>query len=58
MIHPNAQFMQAAYDGFARGDLEPLMGALTDDIAWEDSTLGPLAGNYAGKEEVLTCLGG
>ena len=57
MTHPNAQILQAAYDGFARGDLEPLMGALTDDIAWEDSTLGPLAGNYAGKEEVLSLFG-
>ena len=57
MSHPNAQLLRAAYDGFARGDLEPLMGALTDDIAWEDSTLGPLAGNYVGREEVLGLFG-
>jgi hypothetical protein len=33
------------------------MGALTDDVAWEDSMLGPLAGNYVGKDEVLSLFG-
>jgi ketosteroid isomerase-like protein len=57
MSHENAQLLRAAYDGFARGDLEPLLDSLADDIAWEDSTLGPLAGNYVGKEQVLGLFG-
>jgi ketosteroid isomerase-like protein len=57
MTHTNAQLLRAAYDGFTSGDLEPLLGLLTDDIAWQDSTLGPLAGDYTGKDEVLRLFG-
>ena len=54
MPHQNEQLLRAGYDGFSKnGDLEPMLGAITDDIAWQDSTLGPLAGKYTGKDEVL-----
>jgi ketosteroid isomerase-like protein len=57
MVQRNAQLLQTAYDAFSRGDLEPLLGALTDDISWHDSTLGPLAGTYTGKDQVLSLFG-
>ena len=58
MPHQNEQLLRAGYDGFSKnGDLEPMLGALTDDIAWQDSTLGPLAGKYTGKDEVLGLFG-
>jgi ketosteroid isomerase-like protein len=47
--HPNAQSLQDAYEGFATGDLEPLLDLLTDDVEWVDSTVGPLAGTYRGR---------
>jgi ketosteroid isomerase-like protein len=57
MTHPNEQLLREAYDGFTSGDLDPLLAALTDDIAWRDSTIGPLAGDYNGKNEVLGLFG-
>ena len=48
--HPNAELLRGAYDAFERGDLQPLLGLLRDDIEWVDSTLGPLAGTYRGSE--------
>lgn len=54
MPHQNEQLLRAGYDGFTKhGDLEPMLGALTDDITWQHSALGPLAGTYTGKDEVL-----
>jgi ketosteroid isomerase-like protein len=50
--HPNADLLRDAYDAFERGDLQPLLERLSDDIEWVDSTLGPLGGTYRGKTEV------
>jgi ketosteroid isomerase-like protein len=50
--HPNAKVLRNTYDAFERGDLQPLLDLLSDDIEWVDSTLGPLAGTYRGKAEV------
>ena len=52
MAHVNTKLLRDTYQAFAGGDLEPLLGALTDDISWHDSTLGPLAGHYTGKDQV------
>jgi len=51
MSHPNAELLRDAYEAFAHGDLDPLLGALTDDISWHDATVGPLAGHYSGKDQ-------
>jgi ketosteroid isomerase-like protein len=57
MSHTNARLLRTAYEAFTKGDLQPLLGALTDDISWHDSTLGPLAGDYTGKDQVLGLFG-
>ena len=57
MPHPNTKLLQDAYEAFSHGDLGPLLAALTDDISWCDSTLGPLAGDYTGKDQVLGLFG-
>ena len=57
MTHPNAELLRAVYEAFGNGDLEPLLGSLTDDISWHDSTLGPVAGDYTGKDQVLGFFG-
>jgi ketosteroid isomerase-like protein len=54
--HPNAQLLQAAYQAVGHGDLGPMLGILSDDITWVDSTLGPLAGSYS-RDEVPQFFG-
>jgi hypothetical protein len=41
MPHPCAKLLRDAYQAFGHGDLGPLLGALTGDITWHDSALGP-----------------
>jgi ketosteroid isomerase-like protein len=41
MSHPNAKLLRGIYEAFGHGDLDPLLGALTDDISWHDSAVGP-----------------
>jgi ketosteroid isomerase-like protein len=55
--HPNAQLLQEAYKALSQGDLQPLLSMLSEDITWTDSTLGPLAGTYTGKDEVPQFFG-
>ena len=57
MPHPNTKLLQAAYEAFSHGDLGPLLAALTGDISWRDSTLGPLTGDYTRKDQVLGLFG-
>jgi uncharacterized protein len=49
--HPSTQLLRDAYQAAGQGDLAPLLDMLSEDIAWTDSTLGPLAGTY-GKDQV------
>ena len=49
--HPKARLLQEAYQAVEHGDLQPMLSLLSEDITWQDSTLGPLAGTYR-KDEV------
>jgi ketosteroid isomerase-like protein len=55
--HLNAELLRNAYDAFEHGDLQPLLGLLSDDVEWVDLTLGPLPGTYQGKAEVPQFFG-
>jgi uncharacterized protein len=55
--HPNAQLLPEVYKALDEGDMRPLLGMLSEDITWVDSTLGPLAGTYVGKDEVPQFFG-
>lgn len=57
MSHPNEKLLRTAYEAFGGGDLNPLMDSLTDDIMWHVSGRSPLAGEYAGKPQVLGLFG-
>ena len=57
MAHPNADLLRRAYEAAGTGDLQPLLDALADDVTWRDSSLGPLAGEYHGKDDVLAFFG-
>lgn len=48
-----ADLLRRAYQAAGTGDLQPLLDAPADDVTWRDSSLGPLAGEYHGKDAVL-----
>ena len=51
----NAALIQDAYDGFARGDLAPLLGILDDGVEWfeaEHSTYWP-GGAFTGPQALV-----
>lgn len=51
------ELLRSNYLAFGHGDIEPLIASLTDDISWSDSTIGPLAGEYTGKDQILRFFG-
>ncbi len=53
MSHPNEAMLRHAYEAFAVGDLDPVLGMLSDDISWHASGDSPVAGDYSGREGVL-----
>jgi ketosteroid isomerase-like protein len=57
MSHPNEALLRETYDAVGQGDLQVLLDRLADDIKWEDSSLGPLAGEYRGKDAVGAFFG-
>jgi len=49
--------LKTNYDALGRGDPNPLIGSLGDDIKWHVSGRSPLAGAYRGRAEVLSFFG-
>ncbi|GAC1611818.1 MAG: hypothetical protein NVS3B26_28480 [Mycobacteriales bacterium] len=56
----NKQAVSAGYEGFSRGDLDPVFALIADDVVWTNhATQSPLAGEYrgvAGVQEFFTKL--
>src|SRR3712207_6441613 len=54
----NADTLRNAYDAFARGDMETVMSAWTDDIRWDGSNNPDLpgGGRHEGKQAVAQNL--
>ncbi len=58
MNQPNEGLVRAASAAFGRGDLSTLRSAYFDDnVVWHVAGTGPLAGDYAGAEQVIGHLG-
>ncbi|MFC6081105.1 nuclear transport factor 2 family protein [Sphaerisporangium aureirubrum] len=56
--HPNAVLARESYDALINGDFDHLRGTLlSDDVVFHVPGRGPLAGEYQGKEAVLSYLG-
>lgn len=51
-MNASALAIKAAYDATAQGDVAHLIGLLADDVQWHATGPGPLAGLYAGKQEI------
>src|ERR1043165_5615463 len=57
MLHTHEQMLTTLYDAVARGDMETVMGLLTDDIEFRVYGRSPMAGSYSGKDDVLRFFG-
>lgn len=55
--HPNVARLRAAFDAFARGDLDAVRDSATPDATWTNGGSGPLAGTYRGWDEVSGMFG-
>jgi uncharacterized protein len=49
----NKEIVEAAYASFARGDVPAALGAMADDIQWNEAEGFPLAGTYIGHQAVV-----
>lgn len=54
MAHPHEDLVREGFAAFARGDIEALDQFFTDDATWHASGDNPLAGDFAGKQEVFS----
>ena len=57
MTHANETMIRSAYDAALTGDLQPMLGMLSDEVRWNASGESPLAGMYVGKDGVLRFFG-
>jgi uncharacterized protein len=55
--HPNVELTRRGYDAFAKGDLAALSELLADDVTWHVRGVGPLSGDYHGRDEVFAFFG-
>jgi ketosteroid isomerase-like protein len=57
MLHTHEQMLMTLYEAVASGDVETVMGLLTDDIEFCVYSRSPMAGSYSGKDEALRFFG-
>ena len=55
--HTNVELTRRAYDAFAKGDLAALSELIADDVTWHVRGVGPLSGDYHGRDEVFAFFG-
>ena len=52
-MHGNVDLLKSAYAAFSAGDLDKATENWADDIIWHAGSVGPIAGDYKGKDEVM-----
>jgi uncharacterized protein len=52
-MHPNEALIRDGYDAFVRGDLDGVARLLAPDARWHVAGMSPLAGVYAGHEQLF-----
>jgi ketosteroid isomerase-like protein len=57
MAHPNVDMLNKGYDAFDKGDLDTVQALFSDDVVFHVVGNSPLAGDYAGRDEVLGFFG-
>jgi uncharacterized protein len=53
MSQTNQETLKTIYDAFSRGDVNTVMGKLSDDIEYHITGRSLVSGDYSGKDEVL-----
>jgi uncharacterized protein len=51
--NPNIELTRRGYAAFATGDLAALSELIADDVTWHALGVGPLSGDYHGRDEVF-----
>ncbi|HKV52774.1 MAG TPA: nuclear transport factor 2 family protein [Gemmatimonadaceae bacterium] len=49
-----ARLLRTNYEAFSTGNPNPLLESLSEDITWHVSGGSPLAGEYTGKDDVIS----
>jgi ketosteroid isomerase-like protein len=57
MSHPHEETLRTVYDAAVKGDMERVIGLLTDDIEFRIFGRSPVSGSYSGKDEILRFFG-
>jgi uncharacterized protein len=55
--HPNVELTRRGYEAFAKGDLATLTDLIADDATWHVLGVGPLSGDYRGRDQVFGFFG-
>jgi uncharacterized protein len=55
--HPNVELSRRGYDAFAQADVATLTELIADDAVWHVRGLGPLNGDYRGRDQVFGFFG-
>lgn len=53
----NEQALKRMYEALGRGDLDTLLGSMTDDIEFRVTGRNAVSGDYGGKDGVLEFIG-
>jgi hypothetical protein len=57
MSDAHEDMLRTVYESVAKGDMETVMGLLTDDIEFHIFGRSPVSGRYSGKDEILRFFG-
>ena len=55
--HPNVEYARRGYAAFGSGDLATLGELIADDAVWHAQGVGPLSGDYHGRDQVFGFFG-
>jgi ketosteroid isomerase-like protein len=55
--HPNVEYARRGYAAFGSGDLATLSELIADDAVWHAQGVGPLSGDYHGRDQVFGFFG-
>jgi uncharacterized protein len=55
--HPNIEHARRGYAAFGSGDLATLSELIADDAVWHARGVGPLSGDYRGRDQVFGFFG-
>ena len=55
--HPNVEQARRGYEAFAKGDVTTMSELIADDVIWHAKGVGPLSGDYHGRDQVFGFFG-